>query len=248
MNLKKHHVIAVRGLTVFLFFLVLEIAVAKGTINPLIIARPTAMILSLYGNIVQGEIPKLFLTTMTEVSAAFGLAALIGFLLGYFLWRYEYLGLAYETLLGALFASPLVLVYPIFLVIFGRSPAAVVAMGTLAGFIPITLGVRDGLAQVNRTFIRVGKSLNLSNRAIFWRIQLPAATPTIFSGLRLGFTYTLVNVIGVEFLAEIGGLGKLVSAAYFRFQIDTMYGGILTIIILTGIFIYLTYRIQGKVK
>jgi NitT/TauT family transport system permease protein len=246
--MNKLKIISIRFLFVAVFLIAIEALVSAGKINPLIVSRPTAMVLALWRDIVGGEIPILFLTTMVEVAIAFGLSAILGFGAGYLLWRYEQWGLAYETLLGAIFGSPIILVYPIFLVIFGRSPTAVIAMGLLSGCIPITLGMRDGLVGVNRTLVRVGESLNLSKNIIFWKIQLPAAAPTIFSGLRLGFTYTLVNIIGIEFLVEIGGLGKMVSAAYFRFQIENMYGGIGAIILLTAIFISLSYKLQRRVK
>ncbi|HLC26353.1 MAG TPA: ABC transporter permease subunit [bacterium] len=226
----------------------IQILVSRGTLSPLIVSKPTAVALALWQEIAGGEIPKLFLITMGEVAISFGISLVLGLGVGYFLWRYERWGVAYETLLGAVFGSPIILVYPIFLVIFGRSPAAVIAMGFLSGCIPIILGMRDGLVGVNRTLVRVGQSLNLSRRVIFWKIQLPAAAPTIFSGMRLGFTFTLVSVIGVEFLVEIGGLGKMVSAAYSRFQIDNMYAGITAIILLTMIFIAVSYNLQRRVK
>ena len=244
----KLKVFSARCIFVVLCLAIIEALVILGTVSPLVVSRPTGMALALWQDIASGEIPKLFLVTMAEVVIAFAISAILGFGMGYFLWRYERWGVAYETLLGAIFGSPLVLVYPIFLVIFGRNSAAVVAMGILAGYIPITLGVRDGLVGVNRTLVRVGESLNLSRKIIFWKIQLPAAAPTIFSALRLGFTYALVNIIGVEFLVEIGGLGKMVSAAYSRFQIDNMYAGIGAIIVLTAIFISLSYKLQRRVR
>jgi NitT/TauT family transport system permease protein len=225
-----------------------QILVGRGIISPLIVSRPTTIARALWIGIVGGQIPKLFLITMTEAAVAFGVSLLVGLAAGYFLWRYERWGVAYETLLGAIFGSPVILAYPIFLVVFGRGPSAVVAMAILSGCIPIILGMRDGLLGVSRTLIRVGQSFNLSPSVIFWKIQLPAAAPTIFSGLRLGFTYTLVTVIGMEFLVEIGGLGMLVSDTYFRFQIGTMYAGIVAIILLTSIFIGLSYTLQRRVK
>lgn len=246
--MNKLKVLFTRYLFVAVALAVIEILVSKGAISSLILSRPTAMALALWQDIAGGAIPKLFLITMIEVAISFGISAVLGLGVGYFLWRYERWGVAYETLLGAVFGSPIILVYPIFLVIFGRSPAAVIAMGFLSGCIPIILGMRDGLVGVNLTLVRVGQSLNLSPRIIFWKIQLPAAAPTIFSGMRLGFTYTLVTVIGVEFLVEIGGLGKMVSATYSRFQIDNMYAGIAAIILLTTIFISLSYHLQRRVK
>ncbi len=244
----KLKVLAARCFFAVLFLALIEALVGLELVSPLILSRPTAIALALWQETVSGEIPQLFLTTMMEVAIASGIASLVGFIGGYLLWRYERWGVAYETLLSAVFSSPIVLVYPIFLVIFGRNPAAVIALGVVAGFIPIILGMRDGLVGVNRTLVRVGESLNLSRSDIFWKIQLPAAAPTIFSGLRLGLTFTLINIIAVEFLVEIGGLGKMVSAAYLRFQIDSMYAGIGAIILLTTIFVSLSYKLQRRVK
>ena len=246
--MKKLKILLTRYLFVAVALAAIEVLVSWETISPLIVSRPTAMGLALFQGIGSGEILRLFLITMEEVAIAFGISVCLGIGVGYLFWRHERWGVAYETLLGAIFGSPIILVYPIFLVIFGRTPMAVIAMGLLAGCIPIILGMRDGLLGVNPTLVRVGRSLNLSRSVIFWKIQLPAAAPTIFSGLRLGFTYTLVNIIGVEFLVEVGGLGKMVSATYFRFQIDSMYAGIVAIILLTSIFISLSYKLQRKIK
>jgi NitT/TauT family transport system permease protein len=246
--MSKGKVLATRWFFILLALVAVQILVARGTIDPLIVSLPTVIAVAFWEGIASGEIPKLFLITMAEVAVAFGVSTVLGLAVGYFLWRRERWGVAYETLLGAVFGSPIILAYPIFLVIFGRSPKAVVAMAVLSGCIPIILGMRDGLVGVSRTLIRVGQSLNVSPSVIFWKIQLPAAAPTIFSGLRLGFTYTLVTVIGVEFLVEIGGLGMLVSDTYFRFQIGSMYAGIVAIILLTSIFIGVSYKVQRRVK
>ncbi len=227
---------------------VLELLVRGGWVNPLILSAPSAVLWAFGKSLADGELLLLFGLTLYETAVSFGIAAICGLLLGYLLWRYERWGEACESLLGAVFGSPLILVYPIFLVIFGRTPRAVIAMGILSGAIPVTFGMRDGLVGVSRTFLKVGRSLNMTPAQVFRKIQLPAAAPAIFSGVRLGFTYTLVNVIAVEFLVEIGGLGTAVAAAYARFQIPAMYAGIVAVIGLTAVFLLASHHLQRRIR
>src|SRR3990172_10348144 len=92
---------------------------------------------------------------------------------------------------AALFASPLVLLYPIFLVVFGRTPAAIITLSAVFGLIPIAINTRSAFQHVSPVLVRVGSSMNLSRRQMFRHILIPAAAPTLFSGFRLGLTYIL---------------------------------------------------------
>jgi ABC-type nitrate/sulfonate/bicarbonate transport system permease component len=168
--------------------------------------------------------------TLAETVAATLLAGAIGIPLGIWLARRPAFGAAYESWLGALFASPLVLLYPLFLVIFHRTYATIVVMSTLTGVIPIILQTRAGMLAVPSVLKAVGRSFSLPARKMFWLIELPAAVPSIATGVRLGIIYALVNTIGVEFLIDFGGLGRIVSDMYASYDIPQMYAGIVTIV------------------
>jgi NitT/TauT family transport system permease protein len=107
-----------------------------------------------------------------------------------------------------------------------------VVMGALTAAIPISLNVLDGLAGVSGTLENVGRSFNVTGAQMFWKIQLPAAAPTIFVGLRLGLIYALVNVIGIEFLIVYGGLGRVVSSMYDNYEFPGMYAAIIFIVLI----------------
>ena len=62
--------------------------------------------------------------------------------------------------------------------------------------------------------------------------MLPAGAWTIFTGIRLGTIYALLNVIGIEFLVNFGGLGYLVSHMYDRFDFAGMYAAVLFVILI----------------
>lgn len=217
--------------------LTLELAVSSGLIMELVVPRPSDAVLAfppvqkemdLFGN---------FLVTMGMTAAATAIAIAVAVPFGYFLYRNARYGIAYEGWLAAAFAAPTVLLYPLFLVIFGRTHATLIAMGFIPGAIPIAIQTRQGLLGVPTTLLNVGRSFNVSDREMFWKIQLPSAVPTIFTGIRIGVMYTLVNIVAIEYLVDFGGLGRIVSEMYFRFDTPGTYASILTVIVVS-IFFY----------
>ena len=223
---------------------ILELAVDYGLVMELIVPRPSDAIIAfppvqeemdLFGN---------FFVTLGMTAAATGLALAIGIPFGYFLYRNSKYGVAYEGWLAAAFAAPTVLLYPLFLVIFGRSHLTLIVMGFIPGSIPIIIQTRQGLLGVSRTLLNVGHSFNVSDREMFWKIQLPSAVPTIFTGIRIGVMYTLVNIVAIEYLIDFGGLGRIVSEMYFRFDTPGTYASILAVIFVSVFFYWGFGRVE----
>lgn len=215
--------------------LALQAAVQGGWINPLFVASPAQVGRVLWAGVGSGRVLTLLLVTVAEIAVALLAATVVGLVVGFMLWRYRAVGRAYEPLLGALFASPIILLYPVALVIFGRTAAAVVAVSAVFGMIPVALNTRNAFAHVGTVLVRVGTSMRLSRRQLFRHILMPAAAPTIFSGIRLSLTYILKSVLGLEYIVQVGGLGMWVSDAAYRFEIPEVYAGVLgTLLVSVG--------------
>jgi NitT/TauT family transport system permease protein len=227
---------------------VLEGLIVAGALPALTLPRPTAVAAAVVRLVVEEELLAALRATLLTALVAVGCAIAIGLPAGYWLYRHVSFGLAYRNWLGALFAAPTVLLYPLVLVLFGRSYASIAVMGFVTGIIPIVLAAREGLAGVSPTLVRVGRAFNVSRAQEFWKILLPAGAPMIFSGIRLGTIYTLVNVIGVEFLVNFGGLGYLVSDMYDRFDFPGMYAGILFVILVSGSMLALLKRVEARLR
>ena len=103
------------------------------------------------------------------------------------------------------------LAYPLFMVIFGRNAWTIIMIGFVAALPPVILKTIEGIAGTRKVLINVGRSFNLTPAQQFWKIMFPAALPTIFVGVRLGLIFALINVVGVEFLINYGGLGQLIN-------------------------------------
>ncbi len=75
-------------------------------------------------------------------------------------------------------------------------------------------------------------------------ILLPAALPSIFVGLRLGLIFAMINIVGVEFLINFGGLGQLINELAERYDLPGTYGAIFFVILVTVVIFYLTERLE----
>jgi len=193
-----------------------------------------------------GELLGPFAKTLYEVAVTFVIASLAGLTAGYLLWRYPLFGKAYDDLLGALFASPVILLYPIFLVVFGRDAKAIIAMAFITGAIPIAMNTHQGLRDVNPIYLKVGQSIKLTRRQMVRHVLFPAAFPAVLGGLKLGLTYVLISVIALEFLIEIGGIGTIASKGYFWFNTEELYLGVVGAMLLSMLLIYLLGKLEAK--
>ncbi len=222
----------------------LEGAIRAGLVSALVIAPPSRLPSAFAKLWAEGFVVQPFALTLGQALAATAGAALVGIPWGYLLWRKPALGLAYEPWIGAAFAAPTILLFPLFLVIFGRGYATTIFVGFIAAVIPVTLKTREAFLGVPKVLLDVGRSFRLTGAQALARIAFPAAVPAIFTGLRLGLIYALVNIIGMEFLIDFGGLGRVVSEMYFRYEIPAMYAAILLIVAVSWLVLAALGRIE----
>ena len=221
-----------------------EVLIRAGIINRFIVPLPSQIIAAIPRIVAEENVAHRFWQTAQEILWASLLLALVGISLGALLYRFRTLRLACESWVGALAAAPIVLMYPLFLVIFGRSATTIVAIGFAAGLAPVILKTVEGLAGTRRVLIDVGRSFKLTPAQQFWKILLPSALPSVFVGLRLGLVFAMINIVGVEFLINFGGLGQLINELAERYDLPGTYGAILFVILASILFFDLTERLE----
>jgi ABC-type nitrate/sulfonate/bicarbonate transport system permease component len=117
-------------------------------------------------------------------------------------------------------------------------------IGFAAGLAAVILKTLEGLSGTRQVLIDVGKSFRLSPSEQFWKILLPSALPSVFVGLRLGLIFAMINIVGVEFLINFGGLGQLINELAERYDLPGMYGAIGFVILASVVFFDLTARLE----
>jgi len=161
------------------------------------------------------------------LAIAFGLGTLGGVAIGGWRACAEVL----EPLLVNFNSVPKVALYPVILLIFGLGMWAKVVFGVLHGVIPIMISSIGAVRNVNPIFVRSAQTMHLTRLQMIRRIWVPATIPEIFSGLRLGFSLTLLGTVFGEFFASQRGFGFLLMNAIDLRDVRTIMALILILVI-----------------
>jgi sulfonate transport system permease protein len=124
-----------------------------------------------------------------------------------------------------------------------RSKVIVIAIGT---FWPVLLNVIGGIVNVDKKYLEVSTILMKSKWTTITKVVLPAAVPSIFTGLRIASGSALMGVIGAEMFAASSGLGYMITYAREMSQPAKMLGGVFVIGILGAILNGIVAAIQKK--
>ncbi|HXX06630.1 MAG TPA: ABC transporter permease subunit [Pseudolabrys sp.] len=227
------------GLVSFIaFVLIVEALLRVGALNRFIIPLPSEIIVSFGRLFLEEHIVHRFLVTAGECLIAGVMVTLCGVTVGVLMQRFKLFQQACETWVAAFASAPLVLTYPLFMVIFGRNAWTIIMMGFLSALPPVILKTIEGISSTRKVLVDVGRSFKLTATQQFWKILFPAALPTIFVGVRLGLIFALINIVGTEFLINFGGLGQLINDLAERYDLAGTYAAI-CFVILVSIFFFI---------
>jgi NitT/TauT family transport system permease protein len=155
-----------------------------------------------------------FATNAAATALAFALALVlaygIGLAVGIWMGAHRLSGLVGEPILVSLYSLPKITLYPVVLLIFGLGISGKVAFGAMHGILPVALLTMGAIRAIPPVYLRSARSLHLTPWQTIATVLLPAALPEVFTGLRIGFTVTLLGVLLGEMFASKAGLGSMI--------------------------------------
>jgi NitT/TauT family transport system permease protein len=169
--------------------------------------------------------------TMRAFTIAFALSVIIGLLVGFWLGFDRLSCDALEPMIVTLYAIPKLTLYPILLLAFGLGISAKIAFGVLHGVIPIILFTLGAVRSTKPILLKTGAVLKLSKPQMVRWILFPAAMPEIFTGLRVGFSLTLIGSLLAEMFASQRGLGYLLMNGIGLHNIEQVMSVTLLIVV-----------------
>jgi NitT/TauT family transport system permease protein len=158
--------------------------------------------------------------SLRAFATALVIAVVLGLLIGFALGLHRLSGDAMEPMLVALYSVPKITLYPIILLIFGLGISAKITFGAIHGIIPVALFTLSAVRTVKPILIKTGHVLKLGPTMMVRSILFPAAVPEIFTGIRVGFSLTLIGTVLGEMFAAQHGLGYLLMNAISLYNID----------------------------
>lgn len=226
----------------------IEVLIRFDILNPYIVPLPSAVLADIPRVVMDENVPSRFVRTLRSVLAAGALVALFGLPVSLLIYRSRVFRAATTTWIASLAAAPIVLAYPLFLVIFGRNDLTVITIGFVSGFAPFVLKTVEGLVAIRSRLIDVGRVLRLSQWQMVTKILIPAAVPVIFTGMRLALIYTIVTVVAIEFLINIGGLGQLINELAERYDLTGTYVSIICVVLISVLFFVVLERVEAWLR
>jgi NitT/TauT family transport system permease protein len=138
---------------------------------------------------------------------------------------------ALYPLLVASQTIPLITLAPLLVLWFGFGLVSKTIVVTLVCFFPITVGLADGLRAADPELIKLYRTFGAGWARLFWSVRLPGALPSLFSGARIGITYSVVGAIFGEYVGATAGLGYFMTLKAHSFST----AGVLATIVVTAL-------------
>jgi NitT/TauT family transport system permease protein len=200
-----------------------EIASRLAVVSPRYFPAPTTIAWVLVDRFVEGDLGAQSLVTLARLACAFALAAVPGVLLGLLMGIARPVRAAIEPYIAFIFPVPKITLLPFLLIILGVGEPAFVLTGATSAFFQIVISTLGGVQTLDPRLLEAGRNYGAHGARLFWKVILPAALPSIFTGLRLGLGLALVSLVAVEFIAAKSGLGHLVYRHWQMLSTPEMY-------------------------
>jgi putative hydroxymethylpyrimidine transport system permease protein len=219
-----------------LFVLAWQGVASLESVDDLLVASPVETAEALYDEF--GLLSDNALVTLVEVLLGLAVAVPLGVLLAVAMHLVRPLRDAAYPLLVASQAIPIVVLAPIFVLAFDYGIGPKVAIVALICFLPITVNLLDGLRSVPPELLKLMRSLGASRLRSLRSVELPAALPYLFSGLKIAATVSVIGAVFGEWAGADEGLGRLVLLANNQLETPRVYAGtVLLTLMAVGLFL-----------
>jgi NitT/TauT family transport system permease protein len=210
----------------------LELACRTGLIDHRTVIAPSEMVSALIALLASGSINADIERTLGVIALVIALSIVLGFAAGVIIHALPRLREALDPFFATYYAVPIFIFYPVLIAIFGLSPMPIVLIGVATAIVAMIIATLNGLDRVPRVLIKVARVHRLGRLATALTLQLPAAAPYLFTGIKLSVSYSFIAVVAAEFILSPAGLGRDISDAYTDFENRRMYALILFLLII----------------
>ena len=219
------------------FILAWKALVVVAGYPPFILPPPEQVAARFVSAWADGTIAPHALRTLYEVALGFGVGAGLALVVGYALARLPLAERLLSPYLVAAQATPILALAPLLALWFGPGLTAKIVICALIVFFPVAIATMVGVRAVDDRLLELARSLRATRWQVVTSLEIPAALPAIFGGLRVGVTLAVVGAIVGEWAGADRGLGLLVNLARSLFDIPLLFATLVTIALL-GIALY----------
>ncbi|MGV9598349.1 ABC transporter permease subunit [Streptosporangium sandarakinum] len=223
-----------------------EVLPRTGAVDPVFVPPLSEVLRAWYDLLLGGQLLEHFQASLVRSLTGFGLAVVLAVPLGLAIGWYRPVADFLSPVLEIFRNTSAVALLPVFILILGLGEPSKIVFVFYACSWPVLLNTVSGVRTVEPLLVKSARSLGLGPFSLFRKVILPAAVPTIFTGIRLAGASSILVLLFAEMVGAKAGLGYLVQDAQFSFRIPDMYAGIITISALGLLFNLLLLAVERR--
>jgi ABC-type nitrate/sulfonate/bicarbonate transport system permease component len=206
-----------------------EAVARSGAVSPAIFPPPSTALAGALQRMSPAEIGTHVAASLVRIAWGFGLGAGLGIVLGFGLGWYRGLATLVGPLVELLRPIPPLAWIPMAIVWFGLGEPSKVFVIFLGAFFPVFTNAYKGMTGIDPVLLRAAQTMGLTGPRLLFRVAIPAATPDLATGIRVGWGLSFAVVIAAELIAADRGMGFMIMRAREFGDIGVIIFGILLI-------------------
>lgn len=214
-----------------------EIAVSRGYVNKIFLASPTQIANELVYMLQQNSLLPQLSVTLQEALLGYGISAVTGIVIGVLFVTFPKLEALFSPFFSAVMAIPKTAIMPLLIVWFGIGFKSKVVMVFLFCMFTVLFNTVSGAKQTRAEHLKVARVFKATRTQIVFKVMIPSALPSIFTGLRVTAATAITGVIFAEMTASKGGAGYLLNEAQAVLNTPELYLVVIIVTILSVLFV-----------
>jgi NitT/TauT family transport system permease protein len=240
--------VARRSVAVVAFLALWEIVPRIGLVEATWLPPLSTVLDGWWGLARSGDLTENVVVSLQRSLGGFAISIVVAVPLGLLIAWYRPLADMLDPLLEVFRNTAPLALLPVFTLILGIGETSKVSLIVYGCVWPILLNTIGGVRGVDPLLIKSARSVGLSSPRLFQKVILPAALPTIFTGIRLAGAASILMLIAAEMVGAKAGLGYLINTTQVNFEIPQMYAGILTVSVIGVLFNHILVRLERRLS
>jgi ABC-type nitrate/sulfonate/bicarbonate transport system permease component len=237
------------ALSVVIFLLAWEALVRWREIAPIFLPAPSSIAVYLWRMIADGSMEYHLGVTLLRIFAGFLIAAVSGVALGLLMGMSRIVARVADLWIAALYPLPKISLIPLLIIWLGTGESYRIVISAITAFFPIVISTYSGIRQADRGLINAAKDLGANARQIQFKVVIPAAMPSILSGLQLGMGVTIILIVAAEMIggSSQSGMGYLLINAGQVMETEKVFASLVVLAVMGAVIIKLQQWIDRRV-
>ncbi|WHE08535.1 ABC transporter permease [Thermoanaerobacterium thermosaccharolyticum] len=200
--------------------------------EPYVLPSPISVFVSIISLLKSKILLNAILASMKRLVIGYLISVLIGSIIGLLMIRFKYIEENFSSLILGLQTLPNLAWIPFAILWFGYSESSIIFVIAIGSIFSISLAVDSGIKNINPIYLKAAKTMGAKGYKLYSNVIVPAALPSIVSGLKEGWSFAWRGLISGEMLVSSTGLGKILLKGKETSDISQVVAVMVVILIL----------------